>query len=523
MIDHGLEYDWSARGIDRAPPATDEVFVRRMHLDLLGRIASVREARDFLSDGSKRKRAEWIRRLVDSPEHARHMARYWRSAWIPEAETQPFQELSESLDPWLASQLRLGTGYDKIVRELLVASTSKTAALAAMQPRGASTTLPRNSLSASLSAPPVFAAANTNSPGNLAASTARAFLGINIGCAQCHDHPFSQWSREQFWQLAAFFAAPQREPKNGRPDANSNRLERTGFLAPRLAVAETDRVVQARFLDGQRPNWPDNMSADEGRRQLAEWIVDADNAYFARNAVNRLWAKFFGRGLVEPLDDLTDVNHSPHSELLGQLAAGFIQNDFDLRVLTKAIVSSRAYQLSSTANHPRGTRSTSDEATRSFASMPVRLLSGGQLYDSLRLAAGHPPERNDLNRQDHLVERERFIKQFFVRHPTSAQRSIPQTLTLFNGRPVNQFTSPNRSPTLKALIEAPFLDEDGRLETLFLATLNRRPTTAEKRLFGNFARSLESRQSSGTEHVSAEAMSDLLWVLLQSTEFNTIR
>src|SRR5205823_5754777 len=203
---------------------------------------------------------------------------------------------------WLRQRVARNAGYDRVVRELLTAPLSAGGPLAIVG-GGDDTPVP-------------FYLAKEFKPENLAASTARVFLGISVECAQCHNHPFAEWKREQFWGFAAFFAG-----------IKSQRLQ--DFLLPgnedaqkhEISMPGTEKVIQARFLDGREPAWKKDASA---RATLAEWVTSADNPYFARNAVNRVWAYFFGAGLIEPLDAIAGgPTTANNGELLDMLAREF--------------------------------------------------------------------------------------------------------------------------------------------------------------------------------------------------------
>src|SRR5262249_47807301 len=177
----------------------------------------------------------------------------------------------------------------------------------------------------------------------LAAGTVRVFLGVRIECAQCHDHPFAQWKRDQFWGQAAFFAGVRR-PANDTGDffIGTPLTE----LADRreITIPGTERVAQPVFLDGKEPQWKYRASA---RATLADWMTGKDNPFFARTAVNRLWAQLFGVGIVEPVDDFTEENKPSHPELLDELAHQLAEHGFDFKFLLRAITLSKTYQQSS--------------------------------------------------------------------------------------------------------------------------------------------------------------------------------
>ncbi|MBN9524135.1 DUF1549 domain-containing protein, partial [bacterium] len=318
-IDARLAAGWAAAGVAPAPLVDDAAFLRRASLDLIGRVPTVAEARAFLADAAPDKRARLVARLIDSGGHTRHMATFWRRAWVPQADTPEFARLADGFEAWVAARVQDGAPYDRVVRELLTAADA---------PRGRT----------AVATPVGFFAASENKPENLAANTARAFLGVNLDCAQCHDHPFARWTRDQFWQTAAFFAPP------GRDAAGK-------ATPPRVTIPNTKKTLGPELLDGSAAAWPAAPAPDTGRTLLAGWLTARGNPYFARNATNQLWAHAYGTALVEPLDDMSGegATAGPQADLLRELADAFTASGFDLKYLTRALVLTRAYQLSAVA------------------------------------------------------------------------------------------------------------------------------------------------------------------------------
>lgn len=475
VIDARLAAGWKRAGATPAPAADDATFLRRASLDLIGRVPTVAEARAFLADAAANKRERLVARLCGSGAHTRHMATFWRRTWLPQADAPEFARLADDFETWVAARLRANARYDRVVRELLTTHSGP-------RPRGTES-------------PVGFFTASENKPDALAANATRAFLGVNLDCAQCHDHPFARWTRDQFWQTAAFFAPPAKGA-DGRA------------VPPELTIPNTNKALKAELLDGGAVAWPAALAPDTGRKLLADWLTAKKNPYFAKNAVNRLWAQVYGTALVEPLDDLSGDSGTTgyHAELLAELADAFAASDFDLNYLTRALVLTRAYQLSATAG----------PATypRLFARMPVRGLTGEQLYDSIRTAAGLPPERADTGRGLGLEARNRFAAQFYVERPVLAERSTAQALSLMNGPFTNDLADPAKNPTLAGVIGAPFLDSRGKVEALFLAVLGRAPTGGEL--------ALASKHVDGSAPAArARALGDLFWALVNGTEFNT--
>src|SRR5262249_52916074 len=176
--------------------------------------------------------------------------------------------------------------------------------------------------------PAAFFAANEFRPENLAGSTARLFLGVSLECAQCHDHPFAKWTRDQFWEYAAFFTDLPQQPRPGQAAARTAPPPRGS-----IRVLGTDKVVSARFLHGTEPQWKGSAP----RPPLGDWMRAPENPYFARAAVNRLWAYFYGTALVGQSETGGEEGPAAHAELLDDLARAFAAHNFDMKFLIRAI------------------------------------------------------------------------------------------------------------------------------------------------------------------------------------------
>jgi hypothetical protein len=460
-----------------APPADDAEFLRRVWLDLAGRIPRVAEVHAFLEDRAPDKRRRLVDRLLAGPHYARHFANVWRALLLPQANNPQLQQLlGPQLEAWARRRLRDNQPLDRIVRELLTASLAP----------GAGAPDP---------AALAFYQANEFKPENLAASTSRLFLGVKLGCAQCHDHPFAPWRRQQFWEFAAFFAGVQPlQPEAGAFSAVREVADRRD-----LPIPNTQKTVRAHFLDGREPAWKADVST---RATLAGWLTGPDNPYFARAAANRLWAHFFGLGLVDPVDEVGDDNPPSHPELLDELAGQLAGHRFDAQFLIRAITASRTYQLASTQSHP------SQEDPRLFARMPLKGLTPEQLFDSLAVATGSRQSQPGPASAEFLAK---FASAGDRR--TEQPTSILQALALMNGPFVADATSLDRGETLAALLDAPFLDERQKLDALFLASLSRPMRPAEASRLVNYV----ARGGPGGN--PKKALADVFWALLNSSEF----
>ena len=481
-VDAVLAAHWAKAKVRPAALADDGEFLRRVSLDLIGKIPTAAEARDFLDDPSPDQRRALVERLLDSPAYTTRATETWRRLLLPEAETEDqARQVAGSFEAWLRRKVIEEAGYDRIVREILTAKLSdrnpnQVAGQVALDP-----------------SPAAYYAAKEGKPENLAAGVARVFLGIRLECAQCHNHPFARWKREQFWSLAAFFADV---PSQGPDDGITPIRRRSAAPRRELTIPGTKKVVAASHLDGSTPAWRPRA---ETREILAEWVTAADNPYFARAIVNRVWARFFGVGLIEPVDELDSEADSELSGLLDELAGQFRAHGYNLRFLIRVLTATRAYNLSSAATPAESTMPL-------FASMPVRGLSPGQLFDSLTQATG----------SEALDARARFLELFASgeERPVQAETTILQALTMMNGSYIDGATNPETSQVLGAIVKAPFLDTPGRIETLYLATLTRRPRPDELALLVRF---VERRKSAEDQ---AKALADIFWAILNGPEFH---
>lgn len=493
-IDREIEAVWAARKVQPAPVTDDAEFLRRVTLDLIGRIPTTAEVHAFLEDKSSDKRRKTVERLLQSPAHANHFTVVWRSMMLPQNNNQQVQFLAGQLDSWLRKRFRENTPYDQTVRELLTAPIA-TAQRGGVRPAVVNPTEPT---------PLAFYQANELKAENLAAATSRLFLGVKLECAQCHDHPFAKWKRTQFWEYAAFFAGvrPQQAQAGIFSPAQDNVDTRE------ITIPGTEKVVKAKFLDGSEPKWRDNTLA---RETLAEWLTSAENPFFAEAAVNKVWAHFFGIGLIDPIDEPGDENPPSHPQLLKGLARQFALNKFDLRYLVRAVTLSRSYQLTSALTD------SSQEDPRVFARMALKGMSAEQLFDSVAAATGYV-DATPTNQRGFVgggSPRADFLVKFsnHADRKTEYQTSILQALSLMNGKFIADATSVEKSQTLGAVADAPFMTNADRVEALFLASLGRKPRPEEADRFGSYI------ARGGPNGDSKAALADVFWVLLNSSEF----
>lgn len=485
-VNRVLQKLWADNGVEPVADAADEELMRRVYLDLAGRTPGVSEARAYLNDTSPDRYQVLVDRLLSGADHATHLATMFRTFLIPDSVDVTAFGGVEAFDKWLAKELERGESYDNIVKSLLLAEGRL-----------------------SRSGPLLFYSANKLDADQLAARTARVFLGTRLECAQCHDHPFEAWTQEDFWGFAAFFARISRP--RGELEAVSTVMQVRDVDHGEVTMPESDDVIWPKFLNATEALTDEDPSAR--RRLLADWMTDRENPYFARATANRVWGQMFGKGIVEPLDDFGTVHPARSSELLDVLASHLISTNFSLRELFRAVVLTDAYKLSSGAN------SIDEERLAWFAQMNVKTLTAEQVYDCITVAtlvsptAGSGMMQLNATRFDNS-SREAFLQQF--RTPAGRQTEymggIPQALTLMNGQLIDGATGLSSSGILKSL-EAPFFTNDQRVEVLYLATLSRFPTADESSILTQYI----SENATGEE--LREGLSDTLWALLNSAEF----
>jgi Protein of unknown function (DUF1549)/Protein of unknown function (DUF1553) len=460
-IDARLEASWRAKGLPSRPAVGDDVFLRRAYLDLTGTIPSVAEARDFLDSTSAGKRERLIFDLLNDKRFAEHHARLWARTLAPAGNTRA------PLEAWLRTEFGKNTPFDEIARSILTAKGNATTA-----------------------SPAAFYFAVGNSPDRVAEAVARGLMGVRLGCAQCHNHPFAKWKREHFWGMAAFFAGTGTNPGQVND----------GFTT-KITPTDSSLEFEAKFLEGPAPRFPEGRSP---RAVLAEWLATPDNHYFAANVVNRVWQDLCGTGLVATVDDLDTLDAKEREQILDELAAKFAANGFNLRWLVEGICLSKAYQQASTANPEPGS-----------AQRPVRTLSPDQVFAaldqalSLKKGRGLSPRYTPEGRN--LMAR---LEEARGSTPTDFKGGIPQALLLMNGPIITQATTLDDSLTLLAVVEAPFLNDSEKLDALFLAAYSRLPRPEERdRLLKVVRAKPDDRKA------QRQAYANIFWALLNSPEF----
>lgn len=495
-IDAHLAKRQKEAGVTPGPRAAEAVYFRRLNLDLVGKIPELTQVQDFLDDPDTDKRWKWVEQLLQQERFPRHFGAVYRALILGNQPSQQVQFQMPSFEAWLRDKFAKDTPLDQMVREILIPNQGAMG-------RGGFT--PGGGIAGS---PQAFFIATEGKPENLAAATSRTFLGVKLECAQCHAHPFAKWTREQFWEFAAFYSGQNgpfaRPVQIGQP-------VRVAFRPGReIAIPNTKKVVKAKFLDGKEPKWED---ASDSRKVLADWVTARTNPYFARAMADHVWTYLMGVSLLEPILEPANDDVITHPELLNDLAASLVAHKFDLKFLVRAILHSEAYQRASTG----GSKDAKDDYAL-FLRMPIRGMSAEQLFDSIAQATDFEQPVNANQRffnplQLNQTPRGQFLLKFGgqdLRH--EPQTSILQALFLMNGKFLNERTRLDTSTALQTLARQKTPTAQ-KVRSLYWQVLSRPPRPEE------LQRLVRYIDRGGARNDQAEALADVYWALLNSSEF----
>lgn len=480
---------WKKLGLAPSALAGDATFQRRAYLDVIGRLPSPEEVRNFLADERADKRSRLIDALLNRPEYADH----WANKWMDLLRPNPYRvgiKAVLNLDGWIRESFRANMPYDQFVRQIVTARGS------------------------TFEQGPATIFRDRREPQEIAPVVSQLFLGIRLECAKCHHHPFESWGQEQFYEFAAFFARVGRKGTGLSPPISGS--EEFVFTAKTGAVTHplNGKVLPPKPLFGKAA-LSDDPDADP-RQALADWMTSPDNTYFTRVIVNRVWADLMGRGIVDPVDDLRATNPPSNGPLLDALADDFRRHAFDMKHLIRRIMASSVYGLSSEPND----RNVAD--TRNFSRHYRERLRAEVLMDAIADVTGVPDAFDAAPRGS--------------RANTIWTHRVPSLFLDTFGRPDANQDPPCERTTDTAVVQALHLmnapdlqrkmgSDQGRVadlakgkqtpraivEELYLLAYSRMPTDAE--------RGVGESLFDGTDAGRRSAIEDLLWALLNSAEF----
>ncbi len=488
LIDHHVKAKWAELGIKPAARASDAEFLRRAYLDIVGVIPSLEEAHEFLGDKSPGKRAQLVDALVKDPRYADHWADVWTGILVGFDSDRRNDQYRTGMTPALREAFLRNVPYDRFARETIAVT-------------GGTDEKPVGNYVARIQR-----AAGRDFPLALAGKVTRAFMGVQIQCAQCHDHPFDKWTQEDFYGMASFFS----ETRSGaRKDGNRNiMMIDNSNRASDLTIPDSKAgPIKAAFLDSGK-----GIESGKPRREtFAEYVTGKENLQFARMAVNRQWAHLFGAGIVNPPDDFNGRNKPSHPELLDALAKDFAGHGYDLHWLIKAIAGSEAYGLGSRS----AAKSRDANAEKYVALARVRPLSPEQILRTVLVATGQKearpaaPGRGNENNAGSNTAQFRFIfGNDEGKEMTEFNGTIPSALLMMNGQLVGRGSGTGKTGAV-AEIMAGHPTPESRVKAVYLKVLSRPPTPSES-----------ARWVAHVEKASGAAgYEDCLWTLLQTSEF----
>lgn len=485
IIDEQISKRLADEKISPSPRSDDAEFLRRVYLDIVGLIPPADKVKEFINSKDPEKRRKVIDELLADPRFGTSLSEAWSGLMIPRESNNRFLNHAP-LQKWLADKFNENMPLDKLVYELLTATGP-------LEENGAVTFFVGN--------PTVD---------KMTDNVSRMFLGVQLQCAQCHNHPFTDWKQTEYWAMAAFFmktrltATPQQAAKKGK---SAGIIETAGPVKGKKGnLPESAKIVPAKFLQGEQPTLDPK---EPYRPVLAKWMTAPDNPFFAKAMINRFWYQLFGRGLVNPVDDMHEDNPASHPELLAALTEQLKTNNFDLKYLYRAVLNSEAYQRTSRPND------SNKEDKELYSHVQVRVLSPEQLFDSLTTVVGKQNLGRAVAAKGIAAKkgpggpREQFLAFFRIDEgadPLEYQQGIPQALRLMN--------SPQLTTSAEAVNNA--MKSGGTpaeiIERLYLTALSRLPTTEEvDRMTRYVQRVGDARQAYG----------DILWAMLNSSEFST--
>jgi hypothetical protein len=519
LINDKLAATWEANKVVPTRYVDDHEFIRRASLDIIGRIAKPAEIAQFLRDPRETRRALLVERLLASEDYPRHWANLWANWLLGRTGVFGRGQYHEQMSSWLEDQFAQNQPYHLIVRELLTASgdNSKNGAVNFILAHvGEAVPPPRRGEEGQFEMVPITA------------RITRLFLGTQVQCAQCHDHPFlTSIKQDRFWGVNAFLRQVERVgtppvPRNnmamtfGKLELRDNPRwngEATVFYEKRNGVVLQTGAEFLPSAPGKKPaRLPGGITGRERREKLAEFVEEHDN--FPKAVVNRIWAVFFGRGFVNPIDDFNDNNQPSDPELLNELAARFKHYNYDMKKLIRWVCNSNAYQLSYVANRTND----KPEHEALFSRMMLKSMSPEQLFESLMTATNaEAAETKEGKKKLRDQWMSRLIANFGddEGNEVNFNGTVVQALLMMNGDDIN--TSINRKekgPVSVALAKGRG-NPAGIIRELYLASLNREPTQKET---ATIISKLQLRPGFRDRDASAPYC-DVFWALLNSAEF----
>jgi hypothetical protein len=537
LIDKWIKAKWEDAKLKPSPRASDAEFMRRVYLDIAGQIPSLEEAEKFLSDKSSRKREALIDTLVKDERAVEHWAEVWSGIIVGFDKDRRAEGLRNEGTHDLREMLEKNMPYDEFARKIITVEGWVPEGYGPMMMKPGEKAPEEKPVGLGSYLVRQFREAGKDFPKALAGKLTRAFMGVQIQCAQCHDHPFDKWTQEEFYGMASFFTEVRvkRDPKDSDmrgyhvEDAHGGPLGRKlmGAGGPNLEIPNSKSgPIKPTFIET-------GLGAESGvsrRATFAKYVTSPENLQFARMCVNRYWAHFFGHGIVNPVDDFNGKNKPSHPELLNELAKDFIDHKFDLHWLMKAIAGSEAYSLTSRS----AAKERDAQAEKLLALARVRALAPEQILRSVIEATdleegpmmgrmnprelGKAPGGKGMGKAKGeniqrliMVLTSQFRQTFEDDEGGEAVEfagTIPSALMMMNHQMLNTGMTAGRMNGFGEML-AKHSTPESKVRAIFLSCLSRTPTAAESTRW----------MSHVTKAQGTTGYEDLMWTLVNTSEF----
>ena len=485
-------------GVPPSPVCDDATFLRRVSLDIAGRLPTPEEATAFLNNKKPDKRNIVIESLLNSPDYADYFANKWTALLKNKRESKADITANFAFHSWIRDSLLANKPYDDMVRQIL----------------GATGTIVAN--------PPVAWYKRVKQPNQQVEDVAQLFLGVRMQCAQCHHHPFERWSQNDYVSFSAFFSQVGRKP-------TAIAGEDLIFHKRGVAKMENKKTKEVLMPAGLGETPPTIAPDDDPRLHLADWMSDKSNPFFAKALVNRYWKHFFRRGLIEPEDDIRDTNPATNPELLDALAQHFIKSDFDLKEAVRVIVQSQTYQLSAMPNKYNKVD------RQNFSHFYPKRMQAEVLLDSMDMLTGATTSFTNLPLGTRAISlpdnsynaTSPFLKIFGRPEAASACEcervqapSLGQSLHLMNSNDVKSKLTANKGRA--AELSKPGVSEEEGIQKIYLAAFSRAPTAEETSIAKAHLikpRTDAKGKALAPQTAKRRGYEDLLWAIMNTKEF----
>jgi hypothetical protein len=483
-IDELAAEKWKKLGLLPSPPCDDATFIRRVTVDLCGRLPTADEVRAFLDDTSPDNREKLVDRLLDSPDYPAYFAMRWGTI-LRNSRLAGADQAAYAFHNWIRDMIARNRPYDEFVRGVVAAAGEWQDAPAINW----------------------YWQTRDDQLHSVTADTAQVFLGIRLQCARCHHHPYERWGQEDYYGLAGFFTRLGRKSFGQPPPYFASSNVTSGEKNPL-----TDKTPEPKYLDGEYAKF---SPEDDPRHALVDWMATSDNPFFARVMVNRLWGHFMGRGLVHEVDDIRETNPPSNPELLDRLARDFVESKFDVKHMIRTMVTSRVYQLSSAPTEQN------KNDRQNFARFYARRLIAEVFLDAVDQACGVGTQFGNISNSARAVDlpHEGFGSYFLdtfdrprrvsgCECERSSGATLAQVLLLANSDEIeNKLASGDGRIAKLAAADKPIPE---MIDELYLSAFARRPTEVERQTTVSYVESQDDRR---------RALEDVLWTILNSKEF----